>query len=140
MFTAVFIDQAFWNTLGVFEPNTTSPGLDWGQCLQCAAVDRAVTLRSKFCSQCFAQDCYNPSNLPSNSELPGRQFAFVNPDLGLQKVEEWLKDNKGALAWFVVAIIVVIAGIVCFIFWWRKRRARKSRYSRVDELREDDEP
>ncbi|KAG2339744.1 hypothetical protein BDR05DRAFT_574422 [Suillus weaverae] len=82
MFTAVFINQAFWNTLRGFEPNTTSPDPDWGQCLQCAAIDRAVSLRSKFYSQCFVQDCYNPSNLPSNSELPGRQFAFVNPDLG----------------------------------------------------------
>jgi lysophospholipase len=40
----------------------------------------------------------------------------VDPDLGgWQKVEEWLEDNKGALAGFVVAIIVAIAGIVGFM-------------------------
>jgi hypothetical protein len=61
------------------------------------------------------------------------------------------------LAGYIIAVIVVIAGIVGFMwviiqlserddsvvacsFWWRKRRARKSRYSRVDELRDDDEP
>ncbi|KAG1723798.1 phospholipase B [Suillus lakei] len=116
MFTAVFINQAFGNTLGGFEPNTTLSDPDWGQCLQCAAVDRAVTVRSDFCSQCFAQYCYDPNHLPSKSELPGRQFAFVDPDLGgLQKVEQWLKDNKGALAGFIVAIMVVIAGIVGFM-------------------------
>jgi len=141
LFTAVFINQAFGNTLGGFEPNTTSPDPNWGRCLQCAAIDRAVTLRSDFCSQCFAQYCYNPNDLPSESELPGRQFVFVDPDPGgLQKVEQWLIDNKGALAGYIIAVIVVIAGIVGFIFWWRKRRARKSRYSRVDELRDDDEP
>lgn len=141
LFTAVFINQAFRNTLGGFKPNTTSPDPDWGRCLQCAAIDRAVTLRSDFCSRCFAQYCYNPNNLTSNSELPHRQYVFVDPDLGgWQKVEEWLEDNEGALAGFVVAIIVAIAGIVGFIFWWRKRRARRSRYSRVDELRDDDEP
>lgn len=116
LFTAVFINQAFGNTLGGFKPNTNSPDPDWGQCLQCAAIDRAVTLRSDFCSQCFAQYCYNPNNLTSNSELPNRQYQFADPDPGgLQKVEEWLEDNKGALAGFVVAIIVAIAGIVGFM-------------------------
>jgi lysophospholipase len=116
LFTAVFINQAFWNTLGGFKPNTTSPDPDWGQCLQCAAIDRAVTLRSDFCSRCFAQYCYDPNNLPSNSELPGREFVFVDPDLGgLQKVEQWLKNNKGALAGFIAAVIVAIAGIVGFM-------------------------
>ncbi|KAG0707370.1 phospholipase B [Suillus ampliporus] len=141
MFTAVFINQAFWNTLGGFKPNTTSADPDWGKCLQCAAIDRAVTARSDFCSQCFAQYCYDPSNPPSSSELPGRQFLFVDPDLGgLDKVEAWLSSNKGALAGCIVAVVVVIAGIVGFIFWWRKRRARKARYFRVHELRDDDEP
>ncbi|KAG2146011.1 phospholipase B [Suillus bovinus] len=140
-FTAVFINQAFSNTLGGFEPNTTSPDPYWGQCLQCAAIDRAVTLRSDFCSQCFAQYCYDPNNLPSKSELPSRQFAFVDPDPGgLQKVEQWLEVNKSSLAGIIVAIVVGIAGVVGFIFWWRRRRARMSTYSRVDEIREDDEP
>ncbi|OJA08670.1 hypothetical protein AZE42_01184 [Rhizopogon vesiculosus] len=34
MFTAVFINQAFMNTLGGFKPNTTSPDPNWGQCLK----------------------------------------------------------------------------------------------------------
>ncbi|KAG2119615.1 phospholipase B [Suillus discolor] len=140
-FTAVFINQAFGNALGGFEPNATSPDPYWGRCLQCAAIDRAVTPRSDICSQCFARYCYDPNNLPSRSELPDRQLVFVNPDpSGLQKVEQWLEGDKSLLAGFIVAIIVGIAGIVGFIFWWRRRRARMSRYSRVDELREDDEP
>ncbi|KAG1895501.1 phospholipase B [Suillus fuscotomentosus] len=140
-FTAVFINQAFWNTLGGFKPNTTSSDPNWGRCLQCAAIDRAVTPRSDICSQCFAQYCYDPNNLTSLSELPGRTFIFEDPDpSGLEKVAQWLEGDKSLLAGSIVGIIVGIAGIVGFIFWWRRRRARLSRYSRVDELREDDEP
>ncbi|KAG1808830.1 hypothetical protein EV424DRAFT_1424372, partial [Suillus variegatus] len=92
MFTAVFINQAFWNTLG--------------RCLQCAAIDRAVTPRSDICSHCFAQYCYDPNNLPSLSELPGRKFIFVDPDpSGLQKVTRWLEGDKSLLAGLIIAII-----------------------------------
>jgi lysophospholipase len=40
----------------------------------------------------------------------------VDPDPGgLQKVEQWLIDNKGALAGYIIAMIVVIAGVVGFM-------------------------
>ncbi|KAG2057574.1 hypothetical protein BDR06DRAFT_969345 [Suillus hirtellus] len=138
MFTTVFINQA---SLGDFKPNATSSDPNWGRCLQCTAINRAVTPRSDICSHCFAQYCYDPNNLPSLSELPGRKFIFVDPDpSGLQKVPRWLEGHKSLLAGLIAAIIAGIAGIVGFIFWWRRRRAPLSRYSRVDEVREDDEP
>jgi len=116
MFTAVFINQAFTNTLGGFKPNTTSPDPNWGQCLKCAAIDRAVPVRSDFCAQCFEQYCYDPADPPSSAELPGRQFTFVNPDpSGLGKVEQWLESNKDTLAGGVVAVVLVIAGTVGFM-------------------------
>jgi len=53
MFTAVFINQAFMNTMGSSKPNTTSRNPNWSQCLQCVAIDRAVAARSDFFAQCF---------------------------------------------------------------------------------------
>ncbi|KAG8213909.1 phospholipase B [Butyriboletus roseoflavus] len=145
--TAVLINQAFQNTLGGFTPNTTSPDPNWGKCLQCAALDRArlgltpAPTRSDFCVQCFSQYCYDPSNPPSASELPGRNYVYSDPDpSGLDKVEEFLSRDKGAIIGGAVAVAILIGGGIAFIFWWRKRRERKNRYSRVDELRDDDEP
>lgn len=116
MFTAMFINQVFKNTWGGFKPNTTSPDPNWGKCLKCAAIDRAVHARSDFCAQCFEQYCYNPTNPPSSTELPGRQLTFVNPDPGgLDKMERWLEHNKGALAGCVIAVVLVIAMIVGFM-------------------------
>ncbi|KAH0827839.1 phospholipase B [Lanmaoa asiatica] len=145
--TAVFINQAFQNTLGGFKPNTNSPDPNWGRCLQCAALDRArlrftpPPQRSDFCAQCFSQYCYDPSYPPSANELPSRNFVYLNPDPGgLDKVERFLSRNKGGIIGGAVAVALLIAGGIAFIFWWRKRKERKSRYSRVDELRDDDEP
>ncbi|KAH7888717.1 phospholipase B [Phlebopus sp. FC_14] len=147
LFTAVFINQAFSNTLGGFKPNTTSPDPNWGRCLQCGALDRArlklipVPARSEFCAQCFSQYCYDPTNLPSASELPGRSYIFTNPDPGgVHKVAQFLNREKGVIIGVAVTVVFLIAGIIAFIFWWRRRTERKNRYSRVHELQEDDEP
>ncbi|KIJ18736.1 hypothetical protein PAXINDRAFT_129113 [Paxillus involutus ATCC 200175] len=147
LFTAVLINQAFQNTLGGFKPNTTSPDPNWGKCLQCAALDRArlkltpILERSDFCAQCFSQYCYDPSNPPSVSELPGRDYVFSDPDPGgVDKVQAFFSQKKGVVIGVGVAVLFLIGASLCFIFWWRKRTERKSRYSRVHELREDDEP
>ena len=116
MFTAVFINQAFMNTLGSFKPNTISPDPNWGKCLQCVAIDRAVPARSNVCAQCFEQYCYDPTDPPSKAELPSRQLSFVNPDPGgLDKIDQWLERNKASLAGWIVAVVLIIAGIVGFM-------------------------
>lgn len=147
LFTKVFINQASANTLGGFLPNTTSPDPNWGKCLQCAAIDRARLRltppppRSDFCSQCFSQYCYDPNYPPSVQELPGRNYVFSNPDPGgVTKVNKFLSSNKGSIIGGVVAVVCVAAGAIAFIFWWRRRQERKSRYSRVHDIRDDDEP
>jgi lysophospholipase len=144
---AVFINQAFHNTLGGFKPNTTSPDPNWGTCLQCAALDRArlkltpVLPRSDVCTQCFLQYCYDPNNPPSVSAVPGRDYVYSDPDpSGLDKVEEFLKRDKGPIIGGAIAVVVLVGGGITFIFWWRRQRERKRKYSRVDELRENDEP
>jgi len=91
--------------------------------------------------RCFSQYCYDPSNPPSAHELPGRKYTYSNPDSeGVTKVAAFLSKDKNGIIGGVVALVLVIAGGIAFIFWWRKHREHKRRYSRVDELREDDEP
>ncbi|KAF9241566.1 phospholipase B [Melanogaster broomeanus] len=147
IFTAVFINQVFQNTMGGFKPNTTSPDPNWGKCLQCAALDRArlkvtpILGRSDYCAQCFSQYCYDPSNPPSVDELPGRNYVLSDPDPGgVNKVKAFLGRNKGAIIGGSLAVLFLIGAVIGFIFWWRKRTERKNRYSRVHELRDDDEP
>lgn len=121
--TAVLINQAFQNTLGGFTPNTTSPDPNWGQCLQCAALDRArlglpppVPPRSDICAQCFSQYCYDPSNPPSAKELPGRNYVYSDPDPGgLDKVEDFLSRDKGAIIGGAVAVAFLIGGGIAFM-------------------------
>ena len=144
-------------------PNTTEPDPNWGKCLQCAALDRArlklnpPPRRSDTCTRCFMQYCYDPNQPPSASEVPSRDYVYKNPDPGgVNKVEEFLSRNKDAIIGGAVGVSVLIASGIAFMcvsssrpwdwadlarrFWWRKRRERKNRYSRVHELREDDEP
>ncbi|KAG6372295.1 hypothetical protein JVT61DRAFT_7735 [Boletus reticuloceps] len=64
-----------------------------------------------------------------------------NPDPGgLDKVEAFLGRNKGAIIAGAVVVALLIGGGIALIFWWRKWRERKNRYSRMDELRDEDEP
>ncbi|KIJ68152.1 hypothetical protein HYDPIDRAFT_173810 [Hydnomerulius pinastri MD-312] len=147
LFTAVLSNQAFTNTLSGFTPNTTSPDPSFGKCLQCAALDRArlkitpTLARSNFCAKCFSQYCYDPSNPPSGSEIKGRDYVFADPDPGgVDEVTAFLSRNKGVIIGAVIAVVFLVGGGIGFIFWWRKRRERRKRYTRVDELRDDDEP
>ncbi|KZT15422.1 hypothetical protein NEOLEDRAFT_1184888 [Neolentinus lepideus HHB14362 ss-1] len=83
--TRIFIDQVHNNTIGGVLLNTTGSCPHFGKCLQCAAVDRAqyTTSHSRspdFCSTVFQRYCFDPQNPPSQSEVPDRQFVFVNPD------------------------------------------------------------
>ncbi|KAI0313887.1 phospholipase B [Amylostereum chailletii] len=83
--TQLFLDQAHNTTISGFVPNKNTPDPNWGKCLQCGAIDRAryktspVTPRSDFCTTCFQQYCYNASNPPSQSELPGRNLTYFDP-------------------------------------------------------------
>ncbi|KAH7910589.1 phospholipase B [Hygrophoropsis aurantiaca] len=147
LFTAVFINQAFTNTLGGFEPNTTQPDPNFGKCLQCAAIDRArykvssTPKRSDLCAQCFQQYCYNSSDPPNVSELPRRDYTFSDPDPdAYNKVVQFLKTHVGALVGLVIGVLAFIGAVIALIFWWRRRSERKARYSRVHELHEEDEP
>ncbi|EPQ56964.1 hypothetical protein GLOTRDRAFT_73425 [Gloeophyllum trabeum ATCC 11539] len=144
--TRIFIDQVHNNTIGGFLPNTTSPDPNFGKCLQCAAVDRAryklspMPPRSDVCSQCFAQYCFDPWNPPSQNELPGRQFAFVDPDpQGVSGALSFFAKNKAALIGGFVGLFVAIALLVTFLIWWKKRKHREAEYSVVKDLHDDDD-
>lgn len=120
--TAVFISQAFQNTLGGFQPNNTSPDPNWGYCLQCAALDRArfklipALPRSNVCTQCFLQYCYDPNNPPSANELSGRQYTYSDPAMtGLVKVEAFLDRDKGAIIGAAVAVALLIGAGIAFM-------------------------
>lgn len=122
LFTEIFINQAFANTFGGFLPNTTSPDPNWGKCLQCAAIDRArlkltpPPSRSDVCSQCFSQYCYDPNDPPSATEVPGRNYVFLNPDPGgVTKVQKFLSSNKGKIIGGVVAVVCVVVGAIAFM-------------------------
>ncbi|KAJ3744845.1 phospholipase B [Lentinula detonsa] len=83
--TQTILDQTYFNTVAGFVPNANSPDPNWGRCLQCAAVDRSrfkvtpTIERSAFCTTCFTQYCYNPSNITSSSELPKRKLTYAGP-------------------------------------------------------------
>ncbi|KZT22215.1 phospholipase B [Neolentinus lepideus HHB14362 ss-1] len=120
--TRIFIDQVHNNTIGGFLPNTTGPDPNFGKCLQCAAVDRArykispMPSRSDFCGTCFQQYCFDPQNPPSQSELPGRQFVFVDPDpQGVSGALTFFAAHKAALIGGFVGLFVVIALLVTFL-------------------------
>ena len=103
-------------------PNTNSPDPNFGKCLQCVAIDRArykmkpPLERSSFCAQCFQKYCYDPNNLTSDSELPGRKFAFVNPDpQGFSAVSGFLSRSKIALIFGFLALLLIVAGLSAFL-------------------------
>lgn len=68
------------------------------------------------CTQCFSQYCYDPSNPPSASALPGRDYVYSNPDLsGVSKVEAFLSRDKGAIIGGAVAVVIVVGGGIAFM-------------------------
>jgi lysophospholipase len=103
-------------------PNTNSPDTNFGKCMQCAAIDRArykvnpPLARSSFCTQCFQQYCFDPSNLTSSSDLPGRKLGFVNPDpQGVSAISTFLSRSKVALIIGFIALLLVLAGLSAFL-------------------------
>ena len=173
--TRLFIDQVHANTIGGFVPNTNSPDPNFGKCLQCISIDRArynvnpPAERSSFCTQCLQQYCFDPNNLTSVSELPGRKLNFVDPDpQGLSAVSGFLSRAKLALILGFLFLALFIAGFsiylyVClphsFIFYrfrclsvfggsilrfvccrvLRKHRARAGAYKAMTDLPDDAE-
>ncbi|KAH9011013.1 phospholipase B [Lactarius pseudohatsudake] len=143
--TQLFLDQVHANVIGGFVPNTNAPDPNFGKCTQCAAIDRArlktspPLQRSTFCQACFAQYCFDPNNLTSAAQLPGRKLAFVDPDpQGVSAVTGFLSDSKLAILLGFLGAALAIAGICAFLIW-RKRR-RSAQYQKVMELHEDEPP
>lgn len=120
--TQIFLDQTHANTVGGFTPNSNSPDINWGKCLQCAAVDRArfqqnTTSRSSICQQCFSQYCYDPLHPPSSSELPNRKLKLVDPDpQGSEKVTTFIDAHKAPLIGGLVGLVATI-GILIASLW-----------------------
>lgn len=103
-------------------PNTNSPDPNFGKCVQCVAIDRAryklkpPLERSSFCTQCFQQYCFDPNNLTSSSELPGRKQAFVDPEpQGISAVTGFLSQSKSALIVGFIALLLLVAGLSAFL-------------------------
>lgn len=68
------------------------------------------------CAQCFSQYCYDPSDPPSASELPGRDYVYSNPDpSGWDKVAAFLSRNEGAIIGGVMAVVFLIGGGIAFM-------------------------
>ncbi|KAI5118461.1 hypothetical protein M0805_006280 [Coniferiporia weirii] len=144
--STIFLDQAHDSTILGFTPNSSDPDANFGKCLQCAAIDRArykvtpVVSRSDFCSACFKQYCFDQSNPPSESEIVGRKYQFVDPDpQGISKVEDFLSEHKVPIIVGSVALVIVIAAAIVFLRKWAARRNRK--YKRLTlEAEESDAP
>ncbi|KAI0044217.1 phospholipase B [Auriscalpium vulgare] len=142
--TVIILEQVFNNTVGGFVPNTTGADPNWPKCLQCGAIDRSryktspVTQRSSFCQTCFTQYCYDPRNPPSQSELPGRNFVYEDPDpKGLTKAESDFQRHEGAiLGGAIGGAVALIAAIIAFLLWRRHRKAKK--YAAVHQRSESD--
>ena len=120
--TELFLDQVHANVIGGFMPNTNSPDPNFGKCMQCVAIDRArykknPTLeQSSFCTQCFQQYCFNPNNLTSLSELPGRKFVFVDPSpQGFSAISGFLSRSKVALILSFFFLFLVVVGLSAFL-------------------------
>ena len=120
--TELFLDQVHANVIGGFLPNTNSPDSNFGKCLQCVAIDRAryqvnpPVAQSSICTQCFQQYCFNPNNLTSASELPGRKLNFVNPDpQGVTALSGFLSRSKVGLILGFIALLFVVAGLSAFL-------------------------
>jgi lysophospholipase len=120
--TRLFVDQVHANIIGGFVPNTDSPDPNFGNCLQCIAIDRArynvnpPLARSSICTQCLQQYCFDPNNLTSLSALPGRKLNFVDPDpQGIAAVKNFLSRGKVGLILGFVALTLAIAGVSAFL-------------------------
>jgi len=120
--TELFLDQVHANVIGGFTANTNSPDPNFGKCMQCVAIDRAryklkpPLERSSICTQCFQQYCFDPNNVTSVSELPGRKLDFVDPDpQGISAVSGFLSQNKVAFILSFLALLIIVAGLSAFL-------------------------
>ena len=118
----LFIDQAHSNVISGFLAKSNAPDPAWGQCLQCAALDRArykvtpVIPRSDFCAKCFADYCFNPNNQPDGSLVINRKLSFVDPQpTGFSKLGLFFQRNRFAFIGALIALVVVIAGLIAFL-------------------------
>ncbi|PSR76524.1 hypothetical protein PHLCEN_2v8427 [Hermanssonia centrifuga] len=136
----IFVDQAHANTIGGFLPKSESVDPNWGQCLQCAAIDRSrfklspVIPRSDFCSKCFFQYCFEPTSPPDGAYIIGRKLVFVDPDpQGFSKLADFFADNKLAFIGGLVGLIVLVACLIGFLIW-RKKRSQKAAQAKYQEI------
>ena len=121
--TRLFLDQVHANTIGGFVPYTNSPDPDFGKCLQCVAIDRArynvnpPADRSSICARCLHQYCFDPNNLTSTSELPGRKLNFVDPSPeGVSAVTGFLAQGRVPLILGFLGLALVVAAISTFLY------------------------
>jgi len=121
--TRLFLDQVHANTIGGFLPYTNSPDPDFGKCLQCVAIDRArynvnpPADRSSICARCLHQYCFDPNNLTSVSELPGRKLDFVDPSpQGVSAVTGFLAEGKVPLILGFLGLALVVAALSTFLY------------------------
>ena len=104
-------------------PNTNSPDVNFGKCMQCVTIDRArykvnpPLARSSVCTQCFQQYCFDANNQTSASELPGRKLAFVDPDpQGFAAVSGFLSRSRVGLILGFIALLLVVAALSAFLW------------------------
>jgi len=115
----LFLDQVYASATSGFLPGQLGSDSSFPRCLQCAAIDRArlatkpPTARSDFCSTCFKQYCFDAANPPSDKDLPGRKFKFVDPTpSALSKAEAFFKKHGLQLA-IGLGVAVVLSIIGC---------------------------
>jgi len=131
--TSQFLSQAQASAFDGFLEGQLGADPGYGNCLQCAALDRArlktnpVTPRSDICSNCFKKYCYDPQSPPPEGQIVGRRFKFKDPDpLGL------MTFYLGHKAYIITGAVVVGLGLIatiagCVIFWKRRFQRKKTR-------------
>ncbi|KAI0313930.1 phospholipase B [Amylostereum chailletii] len=116
----IFLDQVHNTTIHGFTPDSKDPDPNWGKCLQCGAIDRArykttpVTLRSTFCSACFTQYCYDPSNPPNKSQLVNRDLDYYDPDPETT-LGRFFQQSFGIIAGIAAGVAVLIGAIISLL-------------------------
>ncbi|EJD52526.1 hypothetical protein AURDEDRAFT_181106 [Auricularia subglabra TFB-10046 SS5] len=129
--TSLFLDAAQNNTFAGFVPGKKGADPNFPKCLQCAAIDRArykvngttPIARSDFCTKCFKQYCFDPSNPPAANLVVGRKLKFRSPDKGIKAFAE---QHKLPLAAGLAGGVVVIAIIAAAVFFYRRWSYRRS--------------
>lgn len=109
----MFLDQSQKNAYNGFIPGESGADTSFGECLQCAAVDRSrykvtpIVERSDFCTNCFKRYCYDPANEPKEGSIVGRNLKYRDPDPFGAK--SFFQDHKAVI---IVGGIVGLAGFI----------------------------